>query len=178
MIEQLFKRVLQEDGLFSEWARLVEADARPATIAIFALERMRSDQDSRAREAYAYFTLFVDCRPWNKVLESIREILTEKEIGILSTEKAERFYLGFRDIIMTAMNDYYEDLAARSPLDQIKDLADVGDQGSRLRLHQMIATEVAAQIDKLGTTITKGLKEQIKRELGEDWKGEEPPVGS
>lgn len=170
-----FIDTLAGQRFFYEWARLVRSGANPSSLASLTLESMRSE-DALKRSSYTTLTTFIDCLPWADFVKAVRHVLTQDQVAAFELFQAETFYLKYRKMVLTAISQYYQDLlAAKVPtlLDPVAGLEPL--QQVEEKLIVFVRAEIGRQMRDLERAVKKAVAEQLRKQLGEDWKGTDEP---
>lgn len=165
-----FVKELRKCGVLTEWIRVMKAGAPPTVLANLFLEYMRDPDKHQLRQACAAFCSFIDYRSWPSVLEILKPTLTQEEQEGFKDDKAEAFYLGFRLLTLSQINNYWKEFMETQPQHPLakKDLDSIG--AAEKRLLEFVKDEVALQMKEIEKTMTKAIADALRRESGEDWK--------
>lgn len=167
-----FGKILEERGFFKSWVRMLKKRRDPFALAGLVLDRLSRDDD-KVRGAYWEFAGFIDCRPWKEVKAFILSKIPEADRSVFEAESAPKFYLGFRKVVVTSISNHYKRIEPETKLD-IPDAAKEQIQAIENNLKTFLIQEVERQIKDM----YKHLTDFFRKELREDWKGDDWGLGN
>lgn len=94
--------------IVKEWALHVKTGNAPTSFAHMYLELMRDPDDHEARKACTVFANFMTPRDWPAMFNVIGPHVAPDTLEIFETPEAEEFYEGFRAIVVSSIQDYFE----------------------------------------------------------------------
>jgi hypothetical protein len=96
------------DTIRREWGLHLDKGNGPAALATVALEWLRDAENDRLRQAMSTTISFMSVRTWKQVLEAVGAEFGE-DYSALATTKAEKFYEGFKVMVIGAMREYWDE---------------------------------------------------------------------
>lgn len=161
---------------FCEWARFVKENIKPATLANYFLDQMRSENAS-ARAHFTALSLFMRSRSWPEFFDEIKNDLSEEDRTIFASSTAEPFYVKFRTMITAQIEDYWNGFmetyrAVNEELE--KDLNEMPVSKLEATIERIALKVVKIEMETLNRTIIDEIKKHFDQ--GESWKeGSEEP---
>lgn len=100
--------------ILKEWANNVKAGAKPQLFANLFLDwmRMEGPEGAPLRNACSTFATIIGIRDWSQMIELLRDGMPQDLRPVFESEYADEFYEGFRAIVVSSIEDYYESYMA------------------------------------------------------------------
>lgn len=115
--EQIMKKPFFRN-LVGMWAAHLRSGNNPALLANLLLETMMdtTPEEGSARRSCSMFVNMMACRDWPQMLDELRPYLRDilPDAAPFEGKDAEAFYTRFKGIIVSAINDYYDNYSGTS----------------------------------------------------------------
>ncbi len=97
--------------IIDEWARQVEAKAKPGSFINLFLESVRDPEDYRLRKGCNTLIVAMRTRDWKGILEMLKPGLDKETVAIFETDEAEKFFGFFRKCVLTSVDEWWDEIA-------------------------------------------------------------------